>query len=274
MITGTTGLIAHIGVPTETFTAPKIYNPWFAATGTDAVVVPMGCEAGDLSALLPALFRLRNITGALITMPHKTDVVTLLDEASPAVRLCGACNAVRRDAAGRLIGEMFDGTGFLSALQDAGYRVAGTRVLIIGAGGVASAIAASLLAAGAADIRLTDRIADRAEALTGRLRQAFPSVQINATEPDPEGCDLVVNATPAGMHADDPLPLDPAHLTAEMRVCDVVLRPDTPLLVQARNRGCATQAGQDMLFAQIPAFLAFFGLPVAIPAELHKLARL
>ena len=102
LISGHTRLIAHLGVPTESFKAPMIYNPYFEDRGIDAVVMPMGCEAADFPALLPLLFRLRNIAGALITMPHKVTVVGLLDEASTTVQVCGACNAVRRDAEGRL----------------------------------------------------------------------------------------------------------------------------------------------------------------------------
>ena len=120
MISGTTELIAHLGVPTEAFRAPLIYNPWFEARGIDARVVPMGCEAEDYAAFLPLLFRLRNIRGALVTMPHKITTVALLDEASPAVRISGACNAVRRDAEGRLQGDMFDGEGFVRGMRRKG----------------------------------------------------------------------------------------------------------------------------------------------------------
>ena len=78
-ITGHTELIAHLGVPTEPFKAPSIYNPYFEHRGIDAVV-PMGCEATEFGELLPLLFRLRNLRGALITMPHK---VTAADPPIP-----------------------------------------------------------------------------------------------------------------------------------------------------------------------------------------------
>ena len=109
MINGNTTLIAHIGYPTHSFKAPLIYNPYFEHAGIDAVVVPMGSRAEDYPALLKAVFSLTNIGGALITMPHKVTTVALLDEVSVAVKIAGACNAVKRDAAGRLVGDMFDG---------------------------------------------------------------------------------------------------------------------------------------------------------------------
>ena len=156
MISGHTKLIAHLGVPTESFKAPMIYNPWFEARGIDTVVVPMGCETADFPAFMPLLARLRNFAGALITMPHKVAVVDLLDQVSTAVRICGACNAVRRDEAGALIGDMFDGEGFVRGVLRKGRAVAGASVLVVGTGGVGSAIAASLAGAGAAlDLRST-----------------------------------------------------------------------------------------------------------------------
>ena len=109
MISGKTTLIAHIGWPTESFKAPLIYNPWFEQRGFDAVVVPMGCKAEDYPAFLPAIFSLQNIRGALITMPHKVTTVGLLDEVSTAAKIAGACNAVKRNAEGKLVGDMFDG---------------------------------------------------------------------------------------------------------------------------------------------------------------------
>jgi shikimate dehydrogenase len=105
MINGRTELIAHLGYPTETFTAPMIYNPWFASHGINAVVVPMGVRAEDYATFLRSLFRLSNIRGALVTMPHKIATVGLLDEAALAVQVAGSCNAILRRPDGSLYGE-------------------------------------------------------------------------------------------------------------------------------------------------------------------------
>ena len=96
MISGKTTLIAHLGYPTESFKAPLIYNPWFDSKGIDAVVMPMGVKAEDYPAFFERLCKLSNIRGALVTMPHKVTTVDLLDEASTAVKVAGACNAVLR----------------------------------------------------------------------------------------------------------------------------------------------------------------------------------
>jgi shikimate dehydrogenase len=275
MITGTTSLIAHIGFPTRAFKAPMIYNPYFEHAGIDAVVVPMGCRAEHFPALLRAVFALENIRGALITMPHKVSTVALLDEASPAVRIAGSCNAVRRTEDGRLVGDMFDGEGFVRGLRRKGCVLAGARALVVGSGGVGSAIAASLAAAGVAAIALFDAQAASADALAARLKAHHPALQVSTGCGDPEGFDIVVNGTPLGMNESDPLPLDVSRLSPQAFVGEVVMKTEmTPLLRAAQARGCRFQVGSDMLFEMIPPYLEFFGLPSATPELLRTLARL
>ena len=164
-INGNTQLIAHIGYPTHTFKSPMIYNPYFASAGINAVVVPMGCQTPDYPVFLKSVFNLTNICGALITMPHKVVTVGLLDEVTATVRVAGACNAVKKMPDGRLVGDMFDGAGFVRGVQRKGFDLRGKRVLVVGAGGVGSAIAASLAGAGIFAISLFDVNTASAEAL-------------------------------------------------------------------------------------------------------------
>ena len=105
MISGTTTLIAHIGYPTDSFKAPLIYNPWFEHAGIDAAVIPMGVTADDYTHVLKPLFRIRNLRGALVTMPHKVTTVALLDDCSTAVDIAGSCNAILKRPDGTLLGE-------------------------------------------------------------------------------------------------------------------------------------------------------------------------
>lgn len=274
-IDGHTELIAHIGHPTHSFKAPLIYNPYFEHAGINAVVVPMGCRAEAFPALLRSVFALDNIRGALITMPHKVSVVDLLDEVSPAVRVAGACNALRRDAAGRLVGDMFDGAGFVRGVRRKGVELQGARVLIVGAGGVGSAIAASFAAAGVAALSLHDLRAEAAESLATRLREHYPVIDVRTGSNDPAGHDVVVNATPMGMEPGDPLPLDVSRLSPSAFVGEVVMRQAmTAFLQAAQARGCRFQIGTDMLFEQIPAYLEFFGLPTTSPEVLRSVAKI
>ncbi len=274
-ITGNTALIAHIGFPTHAFKAPMIYNPWFEKAGVDTVVVPMGCEAQHYPALLKAVFTLANIRGALITMPHKVSTVALLDEASPTVKIAGACNAVRRSADGRLQGDMFDGEGFVRGLLRKGCVLKGQRVLVVGCGGVGSAIAASLAASGIGAISLFDARAESAIELGQRLSTHYPTLQVATSSNDPAGHHVVINATPMGMNDGDAMPMDVARIPPEAFVGEVVMKTEmTAFLKAAQARGCRYQIGSDMLFEQIPAYLEFFGFPSTTPEELRSVAQL
>ena len=274
MISGKTALIAHIGYPTEAFKAPLIYNPWFEARGIDAVVVPMGVKAEGYPEVLKSLFTLTNIHGALITMPHKVTTVALMDETTTTVKIAGSCNAILKRADGTLVGDMFDGAGFVRGLGRKGFRFDGARCLVIGAGGVGSAIAASLAGAGVAAIALFDVAQPSAQELAERLRTHYPKIDVQIGTNDPAGYDLVVNGTPLGMKPGDPLPFDPARLSPSTFVGEVVMKQEiTPLLAAARSRGCRTQIGTDMLFEMIPAYLEFFGFGTATPDELRAVAK-
>jgi shikimate dehydrogenase len=274
-INGNTELIAHIGYPTHTFKSPMIYNPYFVQAGVNAVVVPMGCQAPDYPAFLRAVFSLTNIRGALITMPHKVSTVGLLDEVTPTVLVAGACNAVKRNAEGRLVGDMFDGAGFVRGVQRKGLQLKGARALVVGSGGVGCAIAASLAAQGIGAISLFDVNAASALQLGERLKKHYPSIDVRTGSNDPADHDLVVNATPMGMNEGDPLPLDVSRLQASTFVGEVVMKTETTAFLQAaQNRGCRTQVGTDMLFEQIPAYLEFFGFPTTTAENLRSVAQL
>jgi shikimate dehydrogenase len=243
--------------------------------GIEAVVVPLGVVAEDFPALLKALFRTTNVLGALVTMPHKVTTTRLVDALSTTAQIAGACNAVVRRDDGTLLGDMFDGAGFARGVERKGRRIAGASALVVGCGGVGSAIAASLAAAGLSAISLFDAAAASAQALGERLRRHYPGLRVATGSNDPTGHDIVVNATPLGMNEGDPLPLDIAKVAAGALVGEVVMKEEfTPLLRAAMAKGCAVQVGTDMLFEQIPAYLEFLGFGTATSDELRKLAQI
>ncbi len=275
MINGATRIIAHLGYPTESFKSPMIYNPYFAQRGINAVVVPMGCRAEEYPEFLRLVFRLSNIGGALVTMPHKVTTVGLLDEASSAVAIAGSCNAVRLGLDGRLVGDMFDGEGFVRGVLRRGRKLAGARALVVGCGGVGSAIAASLAKAGIAELGIHDPHAPAMTGLASRLHRHYPALKVSTGSNDPAGWEFVVNATPLGMREGDPLPMQVERIASSAFVGEVVMsKTYTPFLAAARRLGCETQVGLDMLYEQIPAYLEFFGFPAATPDELRAVAKL
>jgi shikimate dehydrogenase len=275
MIRGTTKLIAHLGYPTESFRAPMIYNPYFEKHGIDAVVVPMGCKTEDYAAFLKLVFKLSNVHGALVTMPHKVVTVALLDEVLTTAKIAGSCNAIRLGPDGTLVGDMFDGEGFVRGVLRKGRSLHGARVLVVGNGGVGSAIAASLAKAGVAELALFDPHVPTMNGLAARLRAHYPTLTVAVGSNDPAAYDVVVNATPLGMKEGDKLPMNVARIAPSTFVGEVVMKQEiTPFLAAARARGCAFQVGTDMLFEQIPAYLEFFGFRTTTPEELRAVAQI
>jgi shikimate dehydrogenase len=155
-----------------------------------------------------------------------------------------------------------DGDGFVAALQKIGGEPAGMRCFMAGAGGVAAGIGFALARAGAAALTIHNRTPERAQRLAERIRRAFPQCDVCVAGPDPSGHGLVVNATSAGLHPGDPLPLDISRLSPGMIAADVVIEPrETPFLRTAAARGCRVQYGAAMVHEQLPMMLDFMGPP-------------
>jgi shikimate dehydrogenase len=168
-------------------------------------------------------------------------------------------NTLRRTADGSWHGGMFDGTGFVAALIDAGCDLRGKRALLVGAGGAGSAIGHALVQGGVASLDVRDNDAERTASLIGRLNALGQGeVHSVAASVDANAYDVVVNASPLGMRADDPLPIDVSRLPATTFVGDVVTKPPlTPLIEAARARGCPTVTGTQM-FGRVCARMVEF----------------
>jgi shikimate dehydrogenase len=252
-------MLAH---PIEHVRAPEVLNPIFAARGIDAVMVPLHVLPDDFVAAWETFRRMRNLGGLVVSVPFKELALRLSDEADEAAAEMGAANTVRREADGRMVAANFDGAGFLAGVLDDGRAAAGRHALLIGAGGAGSAIAFSLVRAGVRSLRIADIDAKRAETLAARVKARHPAAAVTAGGNDPRGCDLIINATPCGLHPEtDPLPLDPDRLAPQMLVVDIVMKPrTTPLLAAAAARGCPIRYGAGMLDGQSELMLAFMHL--------------
>ncbi|MFB7125495.1 shikimate dehydrogenase family protein [Kitasatospora sp. NPDC056273] len=260
-ISGRTRLFAVLGDPVAQAKAPALLNPLFAASGVDAVLVPVHAPADRLDEVVRGLKAVANLDGLLVTVPHKLAMCGHADELSDAAALLGSTNALRREPDGRWYGDNFDGAGFVRGLAAAGHHPAGLRVALAGAGGAGLAIAAALLAEGAAALTVTDPDGGRVDALLERLGTRWPGRVAAAPRP-PAGVDLAVNATPLGLDPADPLPFDPAPLAPGALVADIIMTPaETPLLRTAAALGLATHPGIHMLAEQLPLYRSFFRLP-------------
>jgi len=272
-IQGNTDVYLIPGDPVEQVRAPDVFNLIFKTMGINAVLVPVHVAAGDIETFVRSSFLAKNIKGMFLAIPHKSLVMGLLSRCNDYGRVAGAVNGIRRNADGTLEGGLFDGKGLVSALDYFSIGYAGKRVLILGAGGGASAIAASLAIAGSsapAEIALYDPVPGKAEAVAAHIASAAQAVGtrvLQAADSDPSGYDLVINASPLGLQAADPLPCDVQRLAPHAAVVDILMKNQpTPLVRAVRARGLVAQPGFEMLIQQAPDYLAFFGYTAAAEA--------
>lgn len=260
-ISGRTRLFGIIADPIGHVKTPQVLNTLMVERGFDGVMVPFHVAPAGLASFMDGMRAVESLCGFVVTVPHKGAMVDLLDEVSDKARRIGACNVVRREPDGRLIGDMLDGDGFIAGLRQAGIEPRGRRVYLAGAGGAANAIAFAFAEAGVARLTIANRTRERAEDLLARLIEAAPALDAEIGSPDPSGHDLIVNGTSLGLREGDPLPLDGAKLSPDMVVAEVIMQPEiTPLLAAARAKGCRIHLGKPMLTCQAELMAAFLGM--------------
>lgn len=261
-ITGRTRIMFILGDPVDHIVGTDILNRFFAGNGFDVAVSPLQIARGDLADALSMLRRTGNVAGFGVTIPHKIAAVSLVDDLTEAARDIGAVNFVRRNGDGTLTGHNVDGAGFIGGLDRHGFAPSGARALVVGAGGVGRAIAFALARAGAARLVIANRTVSAADDLAAAVNAAVPELQAEPVSTDalpPLGeFDLVVNATALGMKPEDPMPFDPAGLSPQTTVAEVVMSPaETRVLLAAKAKDCRIVPGAAMMAGQ-PALVAKF----------------
>ncbi len=254
---GATRVIPIIGDPIAQVKSPANVTRSLNERGLNAIVVPMHVAPADVDAFIRGASLARNIDGIIVTVPHKFASYRHCATATERAGFLEAVNVLRRNPDGSWHGDMFDGMGFVGGVRAAGADPAGRRALLVGAGGAGSAIALALLDSGVSGLAIHDQDERRRDALIGRLR-ARGVGEVSLGSPDPTGFDLIVNATPTGMRADDPYPLLVDRLEPGMFVGDVITAPlVTPLIEAARRIGCTTQIGFGMFTAELELMVDF-----------------
>jgi shikimate dehydrogenase len=259
--TGKADVFVMLAHPVGHAKSPGIFNELFEQAGLDSLMVPLTCRPKDFEIFWAGLTAAENVRGVIVSVPYKTAVYHQCAAAHDRAARVQSANSVRRLPDGGWYADNFDGVGFIDALKAGGHPIAGRRVLQVGAGGAGASLAYCLAEAGAERIRLADIDAGRAEKLAGLVAAAFPGCRLEVGGADPEGMDMAVNATPVGMRAEDPLPLDVGRLTPEMTVVDIIMEPaETRLLRAARELGCRVQPGRPMMDFQVQAMSEFFDI--------------
>jgi shikimate dehydrogenase len=247
-------ILAH---PAAHVVAPRYYTPFFQEAGLDWHMVPLDVAPENLSDTIRVLATSRSVAGFNLTMPHKPAAYALCDAVGPAAEFEGVVNTIRIEPGGRLVGESFDGGGFLNAAREAGVFTPERRCVVVGAGGAGRAICHALAAAGLKRLRILNETPGSVETLAAKLRNHFTGLDISLDERfDDAG--LVVNATSLGLHATDALPMDPAKLLTDCAVFDIIAARRTEFMQACAARGLKVVDGVAMIKHQLPLQTAFW----------------
>ncbi|HXT04264.1 MAG TPA: shikimate dehydrogenase [Casimicrobiaceae bacterium] len=267
------GIAGLVGWPVAHSRSPVIHNHWLARYEIPGRYVLFPVPAERLVDALRGLSALR-LRGCNITTPHKQAVMPLVDDVDPLAKRIGAVNTIVVQEDGSLRGFNNDGNGFVQSIRDArpDWRPDAGPIAIIGAGGAARAVVASLADQGAREIRVVNRTYERACELQALFGPPVSAVRWDARADALAGVALVANATNQGMGGKSALDLALDRLTADAIVADLIYTPpETPLLAAARKRGNPTVNGLGMLLNQArPAFNAWFGVTPQITPELIR----
>jgi shikimate dehydrogenase len=266
----TFGIAGLLGWPVAHSRSPVIHNHWLAHYGIAGRYVLFPVPPEKLEAAVRGIATL-GLRGCNVTTPHKQAIFPLLDRVDDLARRIGAVNTVVVEQDGTLTGYNNDGNGFIQSLRDADprWRPDSGPVAVLGAGGAARAVVASLAAQGATEIRVMNRTrakADEIAAAVGAVVKVFPWEQRDEAL---DGVALLANATSLGMTGKPPLAIGLDRLPEHALVGDLIyIPPETPLLTAARIRGHITVNGLGLLLNQArPAFNAWFGvMPEITPA--------
>ncbi len=249
---------AVLGHPVAHSLSPRMHMANFTALGMSASYEAFDVRAEELDVWLAKLRR-AGFKGLNLTIPLKARAIELVDEAAPTARRLGGVNTLLVGGDGRMTGHNTDGFGFVTALAEAGLpSLAGLRVLVVGCGGAGRALALTCAAAGAAEIALANRTAERAAAVARSLETDSPGVVVRILASDAaawtkaaRSCDLIVHTTSQGLRHEDPALL---HSTAfhpgQMLFDAVYTAPRTPVMQAALAAGAHAINGLGMLLHQ------------------------
>lgn len=261
-IDGETRIVAIVGDPIAQAKSPELFNALFERHAVNAVLIALQVPPAKLGAVLDGLRGIVNLAGVVVTVPHKIAAAAYASDVSEAARQAGGVNCLRREADGTWTGAMFDGVGFVQGLHARAHVVRNKSVLLVGTGGAGAGVAHALVDAGVASLDLFDSNPASLKRLEDDLRARDGATLIRRSAPVTQAeHNLIVNATPCGMRASDPLPIDLAGASPDALVADLIMKPaQTRLLEDAKARGLTTHLGRHLLESSVETMAAFLRL--------------
>ena len=253
---GTTKIYGCLADPIDHVKAPTIFTSIFKEKNIDAVMVPIHVDKENLENVVDTLKKIKNFQGMTITIPHKTSISNLCDYLEEDAEFTQSVNWIKFDKDRKLIGNNFDGQGFVTGFLAQNFSIKNKKVCIFGAGGAAVSIACSLAKQNIKSLKIVNRNVDKANELTKKLKAIdnYLLVEVDRYEDNLliNDCDIIINATSLGLHKNDKLPFDVSKTSPEAVIADIIMQPlETELLKQAKNLSRPVHYGNYMLKSQI-----------------------
>lgn len=240
---------AVIGYPIEHSYSPVMHNAGYRALRMDAEYLRFLVHPEQLNQAVQGLHAL-GFSGWNVTLPHKERIIPLLDHLTPEAQRAGAVNTVKI-LDGQRIGHNTDGLGFVRSLEHEISSLAGKKVVLLGAGGAAKGIALALAERGM-QIHILNRTCEKADALAQMIQCWGGKATVGTFSPGEwlNDVELLVQTTSLGLHG-EPFPFSLQGISKEALVVDILFNPwETPFLREAKNQGCRTMNGINMLLYQ------------------------
>ena len=257
VVDGATQILGIVGHPIAQVRAPEVWTGLFREHKINMICLPFHVLPENLAAFYSGARAIKNLAGLIVTIPHKPATVALVDNLTERSQIVQSVNFIKIEEDGHWTGDITDGIGFVENLKTNGVDPKGKRTLLVGTGGVGTAIAFALAEAGTSELVVYDKDTGRSTSLAERLAETGRAVR--AGDPDPTDFDLVVNASPVGMRDDDPLPVDASRIRPGAVVADVIVH-ETELLRRAAALGCRTVDGTGMMDHQLATMAGHLGV--------------
>lgn len=265
-IAGKTKVFGVVADPITHVRAPEVFNKIFKQNKIDAVCVPFHICNEDILSFISICKKWKNLSGIFVTIPHKEIIATACDTLNKEAELIGAVNVIRPEKNGGWRGAMYDGSGFVNAMKQHSFNFNNKNVAIFGAGGAATAIVSALIKENIENITIVNRNIDRAVNVKTKMVKSQGSKVANkihvvkASEIHYD-YDLIINATPLGLDANDALPIPTEIINNKVFVAEIIMKPhNTKLISYAEKVGCKVFRGAAMFDSQVELIRKFFSI--------------
>jgi len=256
-LNGATRVHIIVGDPIAQVKSPFGMTEAFEARGKNSICIPAHVSTANLKQWFQGVTHAQNVDGVIVTIPHKFDCYSLCNTHSERATFLKAVNTIRRNKDGSWHGDMLDGLGYVNAIKNKDYQLKGKKAMLIGAGGAGSAIGHGLILGGVRELAIHDEDTVRRDAMIKKL-QSLGMGKVSIGSNNPDGFDVAINASPAGMKPEDTLPINLMNINSEMLVGCVITAPSVTKLIEiAKSKGCKTTTGADM-FAEVRQLMIDF----------------